>query len=40
MFPRLVIVDTIAVPVENNIERTSHIDDKEKLFEVFMLTYH
>jgi len=23
-------VDTVAVPVENNIERTSHIDDKEK----------
>lgn len=23
-------VNTVAVPVENNIERTSHIDDKEK----------
>lgn len=31
-------VNTVAVPVENNIERTSHIDDKEKLFAVFMLT--
>ena len=31
-------VNTVAVPVENNIERTSHIDDKEKLFAAFMLT--
>ena len=31
-------VNTVAVPVENNIERTPHIDDKEKLFAVFMLT--
>ena len=31
-------VNTVAVPVENNIERTSHINDEEKLFAVFMLT--